>query len=332
MSSYKQDNLTNKTEGKLAGIILLFIGIFSAFVSFEWSFFTMLLKRRKNKESLNKKRTHIRQMEINHPRNRFEEKYEKGKQWCKDQKMSDHYITSDDGLRLHAYLLEAKNPKRIVILSHGYRGSGFGDFANIAKYLYENGCTLLFVEQRCCGESEGQYITFGAKEHRDIVKWTYYIEKRNKNHLPVFLFGTSMGGTSVIMASGEELPDSVKGYIIDCAFHSMKKQLKQLAGNWFHIHYVRLFLFRIDILCRLFAGFKMSDADTSRALSVNTKPMLFIHGALDTFVSPDNMLVNFSKCRAPKQLVLMDEARHLCSAYTDEEVYREKIMHFFEVN
>ena len=77
-------------------------------------------------------------------------------------------MESKDGLVLHAYYLPAENPKRFVLLSHGYKGSGFGDFAYTARFLHENNCNLLFIDQRCCGASQGEYITFGAWEQYDV--------------------------------------------------------------------------------------------------------------------------------------------------------------------
>ena len=51
---------------------------------------------------------------------------DRSKAWCLEQKMQDCYIKSIDGLKLHALYLPAEAAKRIVILSHGYRGSRFG--------------------------------------------------------------------------------------------------------------------------------------------------------------------------------------------------------------
>ena len=45
--------------------------------------------------------------------------------------------------------LSAEDAKRIVILSHGYRGSRFGTLSFMAKYLHEHQCDVLFIEHRC---------------------------------------------------------------------------------------------------------------------------------------------------------------------------------------
>lgn len=299
------------------------------FMAFGWRFFELMVHCKRRNGPAKKKWFSLHHIKINHPRCRFKKEYEEGKAWCRKQNMQDCYIRSADGLLLHAYYLPAENAKRFVLLSHGYKGSGFGDFAYTARFLHENGCHLLFIDQRCCGLSEGEYITFGAKEQYDVQRWAYYIAERNKGKLPVYLYGESMGAAAVLMASGRELPQEVRGFIADCGFRSMKGQLQDMAANWFHLKRIGLLLFRVDLFCGFLAGFHMGEADTTIAMRTNKKPVLFFHGTMDTYVDPGNSIYNYSLCRAPKELVLIPEARHLCSAYAEPELYREKLLGFF---
>ena len=138
-----------------------------------------------------------------------------------------------------------------------------------------------------------------------------------------------MGAASALMASGHKLPAEVKGLIADCGFRSMKGQLQDIAANWFHLNHVQLLLFRVDLFCRLLGGFSMKEADTAKAMKENKRPVLFFHGDMDTYVVPGNSKINYSLCKAPKELVIIPEARHLCSAYEAPELYREKLLMFF---
>ena len=311
---------------KMASAVTAAFGIFMAF---GWSFFDLMIHCRKKRHLTKKKWFQLSHMKINHPRHKFEKEYEEGKAWCLRQNKQDCYIRSMDGLLLHGYYLPAKRAKRYVLLCHGYKGSGFGDFAYTARFLHENGCSLLFIDQRCCGLSEGKYITFGAKEQRDVQQWAYYIAKKNKEKLPVYLYGESMGAASALMASGHKLPKEVKGLIADCGFHSMKKQLQDIAANWFHLNWVGLMLLRVDLFCGILGGFRMKDADTTYAMRTNKRPVLFFHGGKDSYVDPKNTRYNYALCRAPKEIVIIPEARHLCSPYVNPELYRRKLLEFF---
>lgn len=301
----------------------------SAFMASGWSFFEMTVRCKENKKLKKKKWFQLSHTKINHPRHKFEREYEEGKAWCMQQHMQDCYMKSRDGLVLHAHFLPAENPERFVLLSHGYKGSGFGDFAYTSRFLHENHCNLLFIDQRCCGESQGEYITFGAMEQYDVLEWTKYIARRNKRKLPIYLYGESMGAASVLMASGHRLPREVKGLIADCGFRSMKGQIQDMAANWFHLHWIGLLLFRLNLFCKILAGFRMRDADTTEAMVRNKRPILFFHGAEDTYVDQKNSRYNYAICRAPKELIVIPEARHLCSAYVEKELYREKLLGFF---
>ena len=317
-------------KNKIIKVLCAAVGGFSLFMAFGWSFFGMTVRYKDHKKLARKKWFALSHTTVNHPRYKFEKEYEAGKAWCAQQHLQDCYIRSADGLKLHAYYLPAENAKRFVLLCHGYKGSGFGDFAYMAQFLHGNHCNLLFLDQRCCGQSEGEYITFGAKEKYDVQRWAYYIARRNKRQLPIYLYGESMGAASVLMASGHKLPQQVKGLISDCGFRSMKGQMQDMAANWFHLHWIGLLLFRLDLFCAFFAGFRMKDAETAEAMKTNQRPILFFHGAKDTYVDPGNTIYNYSLCRAPKELVVMSEARHLCSAYEEPELYKDKVLEFFE--
>lgn len=325
--SYELDeNIMKNKIIKISGVA----AAITTFMSFGWPFFEITVRCKNNKTQKRKQWFQLSHTKINHPRNKFEKEYEEGKAWCQEQNMQDCFIRSKDGLRLHAYYLPAADAKRFIILCHGYKGSGFGDFAYTARFLHENQCNLLFIDQRCCGASEGEFITYGAKEQYDIQSWAYYITSRNKELLPIYLYGESMGASSVLMASGHTLPQEVRGLIADCGFKSMRSQLEDIAANWFHLKWIKLLLFRVDLFCEFLAGFRMKEADTTAALEKNKRPVLFFHGLKDTYVLPENSRYNYSVCRASKELILIPEARHLCSPYEAQELYRTKLLDFFK--
>ncbi len=315
----------------LAGVSAIGAG---AFLAMGWPFFRFCTyagkKKSKSRKTYGKKWFQLRHTVVNHPSYRFSKEYEETRKWCEAQPMQDWTIRSVDGLKLHASFLPAQNAERFVILCHGYRGNRFGSMAAKAKFLWEHHCSILLIDQRCCGESEGDYITYGAKEQIDILEWIGRLQEENTEKLPIYLYGQSMGGAAVLLAAGHALPKEVKGLIVDSAFHSMKQQLRDIASGWFHLRWIELLLLRVDLFCRIFAGFSMKETDTTMALKKNKLPVLFFHGKDDTYVWPKSSLQNFELCEAQKELVIIPGARHLCCAYADPELYEEKMMEFFQ--
>lgn len=344
----KQTELTNKKKSKkwLRNAALISAGV-GAFAASGWSFFHFIVYAGRKKkpgnpggtDSKNRKQWfQLKHTTINHPKYKHEQEYEEAKEWCREQPMEDWYIHTEDGLTLHASFLASKDPKRAVLLAHGYRGTRFGSVAYMARFLHEDHTDILFIDQRCCGESEGKYITFGAKEHQDILRWVELLNEQEngkrpgEKKIPIYLYGQSMGAASVILAAGEKLPEEVRGIIAECGFHSMKQQLRDIASGWFKLPRIELLLLQVDLFCRIFAGFKMKDTDTTKALLQNTRPVLFFHGELDTYVWPENSRKNFRLCRAPKRLVMMPDARHSCCSYEEPERFGEELTRFFKRN
>ncbi len=316
--------------GKAVGLVAIGGVLYTAM---GWPFFHYMTYVKKEEKSGEKKPgwSKLNHTQTNHPRHWFEEEYEAAKSWCMEQPVQEWYIDSRDGKRLHASWLPAENAKRIVLLFHGYRGNRFGSISGAARFLHDHETSLLFVDQRCCGESGGTYITFGAKEQYDVLDWLKRVQAENADQkLPIYLYGQSMGATTVLLSAGHELPEEVKGLIADCGFHSMKQQLRDLAAEWFHFHRIGALLLRLNLFCRLFGHFHMKETDTTEALKKNTRPVLFFHGEADTYVQPENTVRNFELCRAPKELALIPGAMHLCSYYAAPELYQGKLTEFFE--
>ena len=88
----------------------------------------------------------------------------------------DWYITSKDGLKLHATYFPTEqalvtNPPKIVICFHGYTSEGLNDYSTLALFYKKHGYHLLLVDERAHGKSEGKYIGFGCLDRHDAKLW-----------------------------------------------------------------------------------------------------------------------------------------------------------------
>ena len=131
------------------------------------------------------------------------------------QEPEDIFLPSFDGLRLHGQLVQQPESKGTILLFHGYRSSWVIDFSIVLPYYHSLGYDLLVVDERAHGQSEGDYITFGVRERRDVVTWAQYAAMHFGPAHPLILDGLSMGAATVLMASELALPASVRGIIAD---------------------------------------------------------------------------------------------------------------------
>lgn len=256
------------------------------------------------------------------------EKKQQESEWIASQKMKEISIQSFDGLRLQGHYLEAENAKRILMLFHGWRGSWQHDFGAVLQWLFENGCSLLLVDERAQGKSEGKYMGFGILERRDCHSWMQWMESHREVNLPVYLYGVSMGAAAVLMTAGDQLPAMVKGAIADCGFSSSYDMIKHfgLQNMKLREHPV---MDELNLLCRRRAGYDLKEYTPLEAMEHCQVPVLFIHGKADTFVPCEMTLQNYQACTAKKKLLMVEDADHCMSMQKDRETYLCRLTEFF---
>ena len=237
-------------------------------------------------------------------------------------------IVNRDGLNLTGHVYPCENPKRIILAMHGWRSDWHTDFGCSIGFLHDEGCLMLCPDQRGQNDSEGDYIGFGVLERNDCIDWLNYVIERFGTDLPVYLLGVSMGATTVLMASGNDLPDCVKGVIADCGFTSPHAIWKHVLDNNLKIREKLTYPIANAIIKRE-AKFDGDEYSTTDALAVNKKPVLFIHGSDDTFVPLSMTFENYLVCTAPKQLFIVPGAGHGMSYLTDTAGYQKAVRKFF---
>jgi len=233
-------------------------------------------------------------------------------------------IRSFDGLRLTGRYYHRYDNAPVVICFHGWRGSGVRDFCVGAFALMDLGFNVLLVNQRAQGSSEGRTITFGIKERYDCLMWVRYMVRRFGSQTEILLYGISMGGATVLMASGLDLPENVRCIVADSPYSSPKDIIKKVCADM-KIPAVIAYPF-VVLAARLFGRFDLS-ATTAQAEVCKAKvPILVIHGDEDRFV-PCFM----SQCLTATPLVerhVFPGAGHGLSFLVDRPRYEGLILDF----
>ena len=228
-------------------------------------------------------------------------------------------LTSEDGLTLKAHYFPRDGSHRYAILCHGYGGNAT-QMSAYARRFYNMGCSVLVPDARAHGQSEGTYYGMGWLERRDVLGWADQLIAADPD-AQILLFGISMGGATVMMTAGEELPGQIKCIVEDCGYTSVwdefSLQLKSLFGAPdFPLMYTT------DLVCRLRAGYGFQEASAVEQLKQAEVPMLFIHGEKDTFV-PYSMLDQvYNACASTdKEKLSVPNAEHGAAAAIDPDLY-----------
>lgn len=236
-------------------------------------------------------------------------------------------IESRDGLKLSAHLIENEVPVGLVIMVHGYRSHPMLDFSCAVEPFYRYGFSMLLIDHRAHGWSEGSHIGFGVTERDDVVRWAEYAKNRWSD-LPVILDGVSMGGATVMMGAGLGYPDNVKAIIADCGYTSPGAICKKVLRQWFRLPPFPLY-YGAKFWVKLLAGYDLDGASSAEALKslserADRPCVLIAHGMADDFV-PYAMAL---ECRAamPEEddrvwFVSSETAGHGLAFLKDREKY-----------
>lgn len=237
--------------------------------------------------------------------------------------------TSYDGLKLSGRYYHQSDDAPLYICFHGYRGSAIFDMSIMGQFLQNEGYNVILVDQRAHFHSGGHTITYGIRERRDVLSWIKYANERFGSDKPIYLFGISMGATTVVMASGLDLPDNVKMICADCPFSSPKDIIYYVAKRWYKFPNLLWALIRASALVY---GHLIIPRNITAANAVkNTnKPILLIHGEADYFV-PKEMSEKIKQSNPDcVELHTFPGAYHGVSYFADPERYISIVRDFIE--
>lgn len=215
-------------------------------------------------------------------------------------------ITSFDNLQLYGYLLRG-NPLEVVICVHGYKSAMEFDYCDKIKIYQDRGSSVLLLNDRAHGKSQGDYLGFSEHDKRDVAKWVDYVN--DVFHEPkIYLHGVSMGGATVIHCADMKLKN-VCGIIDDCGFDSIVNITKYLMKDIYHLPY-----FPFGDLAWMWSviitGISFNTSMGEDCVRNTDIPILFIHGKQDHYVPSYMSQMMYDACASKKELLLVDDCGH----------------------
>ncbi len=235
-------------------------------------------------------------------------------------------ITSFDGLKLCGKYYEYAPGAPIELMFHGYRGLAERDLCGGVQRSFALGRSVLIVDQRASGSSEGRVITFGVYESRDCASWVEFMLRRFGENVRIVLTGISMGAATVMMAAGKPLPPNVKGVLADCGYTSARDIIKKVIRDR-KLPDLLVYPF-VRLGGKLFGGFDVEDTPPIEVMKTCKLPIIFFHGEDDAFVPCDMSRLNYEACTAEKKLVIVPGAGHGLSYILDGDGYIKALQEF----
>ncbi len=257
--------------------------------------------------------------------------------WYDDLKaegiLKDTTIVGYRNFNVHACYVPAKDPataKGTAIVVHGYGDNHFVFLYLVRMYRDEFNYNVLFPDLQYHGYSEGDHIQMGWYDRYDVEKWIEVAHNIFHDDFMV-LHGVSMGAATVMMASGDPLPEYVRCIVEDCGYSSVVMQFNHNRKQNFGFIPPDV-LQSASLVTKKQHGWGFWEASAAKQLEKCTLPMLFIHGDADDFVPIDHLWVNYNaKKQGYKEYWVAPGAVHANSFQKHPEEYKARVADFLRI-
>ncbi len=236
---------------------------------------------------------------------------------------TDYTVEGAGGYVLHVQFL--KNPEesdKYMILSHGYTDCMIGSLKYAGMYL-DYGYNCIIYDLRGHGANQKTFTSYGILEAQDLAAIIEDTRSRYHDISLLGLHGESLGAATTVTVL--KYKPQVDFAVADCGFSDIENVLRR----GIKAAHAPSFLFDMGSFgARLRYGYSLKSMWPIDSLADNTVPILFMHGAADDFILPQNSQDMYDATKGPRELHFIDGAAHAVSILVDPENYRNYVTEF----
>ena len=239
----------------------------------------------------------------------FPEKYPKG---AYDQARSipnlrDCWVTTEDGVKLHAWFAPAESAQATLLLSHG-NGGNISYRYLLMRSLQRRRFNVLMYDYRGYGRSEGTPTENGIYTDGRAF-FDYLLTQPEVDQRKIVLWGTSLGGA---VATDLATHRPAAGLILESTFTSGQD------------------VARILYPLLPVAPFMHSKFNTLEKIKTLHLPLLIMHGDLDEILPVGLGRQLFAAANDPKEFYEIPGARHNDTFFVGGDEYFDRVAHFVQ--
>jgi pimeloyl-ACP methyl ester carboxylesterase len=239
-------------------------------------------------------------------------------------------VRAPDGVQLSGWKVRANEPNgEWVLLFHGQSDNRAG-LTGQARVLLRHGYSLVMMDSRSHGESEGALATYGWLERRDaqsIVDALYVAEKPHG----LFALGSSMGAAIALQAAAVE--PRIGGVVAESSF----SDLREVSYDYVGLHWTPWLgktLFRPGSWTAISVGerkggFSADEVSPEKAVAARPFSVLLICDLLDRRIPCRHSRRIFEAAKGPKALWEV-HADHAEALGTAPQEYEQRVIAFLQ--
>lgn len=234
-------------------------------------------------------------------------------------------LTAQDGLKIAAWYVPGQKSQAIILV-HGINANRSAVLPE-AAVLAEAGYSLLMLDLRGHGESEGDQVTYGYREAYDIIAAADYLDGRPEIE-QIGILGGSLGGASVARAAA--LDPRLEALVIVSSYSSLPRAIedafeeRSVFPRW---PFAPIFISLAERRLELKAGQVNSAAELAK---LQQRPVLIIHGDQDGLFPLHHAEEMYAAIPGPKSLWVVEGMNHQNPVTGQEEAFKAHVLPFFE--
>ena len=232
-----------------------------------------------------------------------------------------------EGLRLRAWLARGGEDRAAAVLVHGL-GDALESYVDPGAVLHRRGHSVLLVDLRAHGGSEGRHTTLGGREREDVRAAIAALRERGHGRRGFVLLGVSMGAVAVLRAAAEET--DVRAVVAEAPYDDYRSTMAHHARLYYGLPRWFPLVPAAIAVAETRAGF---DADEVSAVEAARR----VRGALLAIVDGDDERMPEAVVRrvydahpGPKRIWTAPRAPH--SGAVNAPGYWETVLGFLEAN
>jgi len=213
-------------------------------------------------------------------------------------------IPAADGSTVHGWMIYGKPGNGVVLLLHSMRSNRV-EMLSRARFLKDQGFSVLLIDLQAHGETAGDHITFGLHESRNAEAAVTFLRKTFPTER-IGALGTSLGAAAIVLAQQELRLNAV-------ILESLHPTIEEAVENRLKLHFGDYGSLLLPLmLWQLAFHLDISIDELSPILRINNlhSPLLFISGTDDRHTTQSETERLFEAARTPKDLWIVPGAKH----------------------
>jgi uncharacterized protein len=216
--------------------------------------------------------------------------------------------------RIHAWWMDNSKHSngKVLLYLHG-NAANIGANVYAASGYYKAGFSVLLIDYRGFGRSDGRHPTENRVYEDAATAWNYLVKQKKIPTHNIYIYGHSLGGAVAIDLATKQ-PEA-GGLIVESTFTSIRNVI--VARKLFRFFPVKIIL--------------KQNFDSISKIPLLKIPILLIHGAEDSTVPAFMSKQLYSAAPKPKELLIIPGADHNNVGESAPSTYLKAVQSFITI-